>query len=188
MILLATALAGAALADPLDEATAAYRQGDIATAVALLLPLADGGDRAARHNLGALFAEGLGDYPAAAEWFRKAAEQGLAEAQFNLGVLHATGRGVPRDHRQAARWYRSAAEQGHAHAQLNLGALCANGQGVARDYVEAYKWFKLAAARLPASQPEFRDIAALDRELAARKMTPAQVTEAEKLAKAWQPK
>ena len=85
-------------------------------------------------------------------------------------------------------WYRSAAEQGHAHAQLNLGAMYANGLGVPRDYVEAHKWFNLAASNLPASQSESRDMAVNDRDLAARKMTAAELAEAQELAKAWKPK
>jgi TPR repeat protein len=187
-ILIATTLAGTALADPIDDATAAYEHGDYATALLLLMPLADGGDRAAQHNLGAFFADGHGNYAEAGIWFRKAADQGLADAQFNLGLLYANGRGMPQDYRQSAKWYRNAAEQGHAAAQLNLGAMYANGQGVPRDYVEAHKWFTLAASNLPASQSEFREIAINDRDLAAQKMTPAQIAEAQNLAKTWKPK
>ena len=186
-MLIATAMAGTALADPLDEATAAYRHGDYAKTLVLLMPLADGGDRAAQHNLGAFFAEGQGDYAEAGIWFRKAAEQGLAEAQFNLGVLYANGRGVPQDHRQAAKWYRNAAGQGHARAQLNLGAMYANGEGVPRDYVEAHKWFHLAESNLPASQSESRVLAVNARSRLVTRMTPAQVAEAEQRAKAWKP-
>ena len=101
--------------------------------------------------------------------------------------MYASGSGVPRDYGEAARWYRKAARQGHPHAQLNLGAMYANGQGMPRDYVEAHKWFDLAASNLPDSQPAFRELAANDRDLAARKMTPAQISEAQKLARSWQP-
>ena len=54
---------------------------------------------------------------------RAPAEQGDAEAQFNLGVMYANGRGVPQDDSEAVRWYRLAADQGHAGAQFNLGAV-----------------------------------------------------------------
>jgi TPR repeat protein len=70
---------------------------------------------------------------------------------------------------------------------LNLGVMYASGQGMPRDYVEAHKWFNLAASNLPDSQAEFREVAVNDRDLAARKMTPAQVAEAQKLARAWHP-
>ena len=52
-----------------------------------------------------------------AEQVRKAAEQGDAEAQCELGVLYENGQGVPKDHRKAAEWFRKAATQGHAEAK-----------------------------------------------------------------------
>jgi TPR repeat protein len=58
----------------------------------------------------------------AARWFRLAADQGDALAQYNLGTMYYTGRGVPEDDAEAVRWYRLAADQGHAGAQYNLGA------------------------------------------------------------------
>ena len=61
--------------------------------------------------------------------FRQAAEQGHASAQFNLGLMYATGEGVPEDDAEAVRWYRMAAEQGHAGAQFNLGLMYATGGG-----------------------------------------------------------
>ena len=107
VILIAAALARSALADPLDDATAAYMHGDYATTLELLLPLADEGNRAAQHNLGAFFADGQSDYAEAERWFRKAADQGLVESQFNLGVLYQSGKGVPQDYRESAMWYRT---------------------------------------------------------------------------------
>ena len=53
----------------------------------------------------------------AAQWYRKAAEQGHAAAQRNLGYAYRHGEGVPKDAAQAAQWYRKAAEQGDAVAQ-----------------------------------------------------------------------
>jgi TPR repeat protein len=58
------------------------------------------------------------------------------------------------------------------------------GQGVARDYVQAYKWFTLAASRFPAAEREY---AVSFRDLVAAKMTPAQIAEAQKLARQWTP-
>ena len=63
------------------------------------------------------------DYAEAVKWYRKAADQGDAAAQFNLGVMYATGQGVPQDYAEAVKWYRKAAEQGHAGAQYNLGVM-----------------------------------------------------------------
>src|SRR2546426_12816893 len=52
---------------------------------------------------------------------RARAEQGLADAQYNLGAAYSTGAGVPEDSAQAVQWIRKAAEQGLADAQYNLG-------------------------------------------------------------------
>ena len=54
-------------------------------------------------------------------WYRMAAEQGLAIAQFALGGAYYFGRGVAKDHGEGVRWTRMAAEQGHAKAQVALG-------------------------------------------------------------------
>ena len=81
----------------------------------------------------------------AANWFRRAAEQGLADAQFNLGLMYYTGEGVEHDDEVAFRWFDSAAAQGHAKAQFNLGALYANGHGVAADLAECYRLWLVAS-------------------------------------------
>jgi len=75
----------------------------------------------------------------------KAAEQGDAEAQANLGFMYANGEGVPQDDVEAVKWYRKAAEQGYAKAQHNLGFMYLIGQGVPEIDVEAVKWFRKAA-------------------------------------------
>ena len=53
-------------------------------------------------------------------WYRKAADQGYADAQFNLGKMYEHGQGVPQSAKAAAVWYRKAADQGDAEAQLQL--------------------------------------------------------------------
>ena len=72
----------------------------------------------------------------AVQWYRKAAEQGDADAQFKLGWMYRNGRGVEADDAQAMQWYRKAAEQGHTHAKAALGSKCEAGVGDGRD-VEA---------------------------------------------------
>ena len=69
------------------------------------------------------------------------AEQGVAEAQNNLGVMYAKGRGVRQDYAEALRWYRQAAEQGYAEAQYNLGAMYFTGGGVHQDFHLSKEWF-----------------------------------------------
>ena len=73
------------------------------------------------------------------------AEQGVAEAQNNLGAMYYNGYGVRQDYAEALRWYRQAAEQGIAEAQYNLGVMYDKGQGVRQDYAEALKWYRQAA-------------------------------------------
>ncbi|KAF8920469.1 hypothetical protein BGZ58_004354, partial [Dissophora ornata] len=55
------------------------------------------------------------------EWYLKAANQGNASAQYNLGFMYEHGKGVPQDYSKAMEWYLKAANQGHASAQPNLG-------------------------------------------------------------------
>ena len=55
-----------------------------------------------------------GDYATALSLFRLAADQGLANAQYNLGVMYERGEGVPQDYKEAVRLYRLAADQGLA--------------------------------------------------------------------------
>ena len=63
-----------------------------------------------------LYYKGIGvpqDKVEAAKWFLKAAEQGNAEAQLNIGLMYDNGEGVQQDKMEAAKWYRKAAEQIH---------------------------------------------------------------------------
>ena len=76
---------------------------------------------------------------------RSLAEQGNAEAQFNLGLLYDRGHGVPKDKHEALRWYRRAATQGDTFAQNSLGDNYWEGTGVPKDDREAAWWWRLAA-------------------------------------------
>jgi len=145
---------------------------------------AEAGFSFAQYKLGLMYAKGRGvqqDDAQAAAWFRKAAEQGDTTAQFNLGVMYATGTGVLQDDAQAAAWFRKAAEQGGAKAQNSLGMMYATGKGVPQDYVHAHMWVNLAASKgVPG--------AAKTRDAIASFMTPAQLAEAQRLAREWKPR
>jgi len=78
-------------------------------------------------------------------WYRRAAEQGEADAQFSLGLSYDIGQGVPQNYSEAAKWYRRAAEQGHAKAQFNLGLSYDRAKGVPQSHSEAAKWYRRAA-------------------------------------------
>ena len=120
------------------------------------------------------------DYAEAARWYRLAADQGCAGAQSNLGIMCANGQGVAQDYAEAVRWYRLAADQGFASAQNNLGSMYNNDQGVPQDYVRAHVWFNLSAAQGIQDAVE-------NRNLVAERMTPAQIAEAQRLAREWRP-
>ena len=72
------------------------------------------------------------------------AEQGDAEAQFNLGQMYLEGKAVPQDYEQTVYWYRLAAEQGYTRAQNNLGLMYYNGLGVPQNLEQAEHWYRLA--------------------------------------------
>jgi TPR repeat protein len=78
-------------------------------------------------------------------WYQKAAEQGYAQAQTNLGYYYQNGIGVEKDEKEAVRLYRLAAEQGNAVAQSNLGYCYRTGIGVEKDEKEAVRLYRLAA-------------------------------------------
>ncbi len=126
------------------------------------------------------------DYATAVREWRPLAEQGDVEAQGNLGFMYGKGRGVSQDYAEAVKWYRKAAEQGYAEAQYNLGIMYGIGQGVPQDYVLAHMWFNLAVSKLPPG--EAHDRAVKNSDIAAKRMTPAQISEAQKLAREWKPK
>ena len=90
----------------------------------------------------------------AVRWYRRAAEQGFAEAQHNLGWMLEEGIGVRQDQGESIRWYRLAAEGGLAKAQNSMGVFHVNGSGVPKDMAIAYSWFLLAAAQ---GEPSARD-------------------------------
>ena len=81
--------------------------------------------------------------------------------------------------------YCRAAKKGDAEAQFNLGLLYKEGEGVPQNYVEALMWFDLAASRATA---EAQKICADDRDDLAKQMPPAQIAEAQGLARNWKPK
>ena len=101
------------------------------------------------------------------------AEQGDVSAEYNLGAMYRSGKGVPKDIQEAVKWYRKAAEQGDPNAQYLLGAMYAadefsvsksiheavirnyygqsvgddvlRGDGMPQNYAEAAKWYRKAA-------------------------------------------
>jgi chromosome segregation ATPase len=85
------------------------------------------------------------DYFEAALWFRQAAEAGVPEAQYNLGLAYEIGRGLAKDETLAQRWYRAAAEQNYARARYNLALMLEEGRGSAMDEAMAAQLYRTAA-------------------------------------------
>ncbi|MDG1340027.1 MAG: tetratricopeptide repeat protein, partial [Paracoccaceae bacterium] len=115
-------------------------------------------------------------YTEAVNWYRKAAEQGLAEAQSNLGIMYRNGQGVPQDYTEAVSWYRKAAEQGNALAQTNLGSKYHYGQGVIQDNILAHMWLNIGNAN-------GYKLGSENRALIAESMTPQDISTAQAMAR-----
>jgi TPR repeat protein len=126
---------------------------------------------------------------------RGRADRGDVLSQFMLGTWYRDGNGVQRDYVEAMRWFGKAADQGDAWALFSIGELYLEGAGVPHDYVLAHMWFNLSAARSsqhprPSWWPShaLHEDAARNRDLVAKRMTAAQIAEAQKLAREWKPK
>lgn len=111
--------------------------------------LAETGDRYAQFLMGALHEDGAygmqKSYREAARWYRRAAKQRYAKAQYNLALLYEDGKGVSQDYRTASNWYQQAVQGGSAEAKNNLGVLYVLGKGVPRDARKAESLFTQAA-------------------------------------------
>jgi TPR repeat protein len=103
----------------------------------------------ADYTLGMKYYTGTGnvyqDFKQAAEWFRKAAELGLAKGQYRLGFSYDSGQGVAQDYQAARQWYLKAAAQSDRDAEAALGDLYSLGHGVKKDVAEAAGWYFKAA-------------------------------------------
>jgi hypothetical protein len=111
-----------------------------------------------------------------------AAEQGDATAQYKLGSIYETRKGIPRNCEIAAAWYRKASEQGNSYAQHRLARLYERGLGVMQSDSEAYFWFYISASGdLQSDQQAYL----LDRDTVAIKLTPIERDEVVREAKRW---
>lgn len=90
-------------------------------------------------------ASARGDYTSAVALIRPLAEEGHAQAQYNLGNMYRDGRGVSKDYAETVKWYGKAAEQGFPPAQYNLGLAYEKGDVAPQDSTKAVKWWRKAA-------------------------------------------
>ena len=105
---------------------------------------------------------------------RKAADQGDARAQNNLGACYQYGWGGVQSNTEAMKWYHKSADQGYVYAQQNLGCFYSNWKNV-----EAYKWYLLAASQ--GHKNAKINVWALE-----RRLSPKQRAEGQKAANEWQ--
>ncbi|MGE3830707.1 MAG: peptidoglycan-binding protein [Parvibaculaceae bacterium] len=107
------------------------------------------GDPQAAFIIAGRYYEGKGvaqDYAAAANWYQKAADKGLAPAQYRLGTLFERGKGVARDLNIALGWYERAAEAGNIKSMHNAAVLYAGNDAGRPDYAKAAHWFSEASS------------------------------------------
>ena len=162
-----------------QKGSTAYRKGDFTTAIKEWTTLALKGNGDAQFALGVMYENGKGvlkDYKTALKWYRLGAEQGNAYAQFSMGYMYENGKGVLKDYKIAFKWYRLGAEQGNAHSQLNLGTLYVDGRGILKDNIYAYMWFNISASN-------GNKKAVTNRDIIEKKMTPTDISAAQKLAR-----
>ena len=101
----------------------------------------------AQYFYGVCFAEGEGtpkNDAEAVKWYRKAAEQGLAQAQVELAICCQRGQGTAKNAQEGVKWLKKAAVQSDAEAQFRLGVCYYNGAGVGQNLSEALRWMRLA--------------------------------------------
>ena len=137
----------------------------------LLLMEANSGNALAMHDLGRMYADGLGrkaDAEAAHDWYAKALAGFIAVEnvtrkqyiQYRIGKMFAAGLGTEQDYSQAAEWLDKAAARNYvneherqfmcsstqprsgSYAQYSLGSLYYSGQGVAQDYIQAFSLYR----------------------------------------------
>ena len=129
------------------------------------------------------FAYERGEYTKAARLFGPLAEQGVASAQYYLGLMHEKGRGVRQDYPTALTWFRKAAAQGYAGPQSNLALLYERGRGVRKDLARALMWYHIAGSLLSGDEGK----AALKRrDSLTSQMTPAQIAQVQEMIRVCQ--
>jgi hypothetical protein len=143
------------------------------------------GDAEAQYNLGYMYEKGKGvpaDKARAAEFYRKAAEQGVDKAEYKLGVLYASGAGVKKDSKEAITWLRKSADKGYTPAQYQLGKVFA-GRGDKGDREEAVRWLTKAQSNgFAAADSELAKVQGAGNASAEAEQKAAAKAEAERLA------
>src|SRR4051812_1039324 len=111
---------------------------------------AEAGDAEMQLQIAMMYDAGIGvpkNYIESGRWYLKAAQQGVAEAQFQLAVrYYQHGKKAKENYVTAFQWFFKAANQGMPEAQYNVAAMYQLGRGVITNRIEAYKWYLIAAS------------------------------------------
>lgn len=132
---------------------------DFTEALRLLKEEAENGNGFAMHDIGRIYADGLGceiDLELSYEWYSKAlnqfksAEQAVKEKQrpylwYRIGKMYSAGLGTEQNYQSAAEWFSKAVAANHKYAQYSLAGLYYNGHGVEQDYAKALELYQRSA-------------------------------------------
>lgn len=117
--------------------------------VALIRHSAEDGSVSAQLMLGLAYRRGDGGLPKddsiATKWLEKAAVEGNAYAENELGAIYFEGDGVTRNPRLAADWWEKAARRGNVEAECKLGKMLMEGKEIPRDTERGRSWLEHAA-------------------------------------------
>lgn len=139
----------ACLAGANDLATAdkLYDQGKVREALQIYLRPELNQDAFTQNRIAYIYEKEYKDDKKAVEWYRKAANQGDMNAQYNLGLMYRRGTGVTQDYQQAFYWFSKAAEQNVPEAMVSIGVLYEDGNGVEKDELKALNWYVKGAEK-----------------------------------------
>ncbi len=142
---------------PPDEAFGAFQRGLYLTARNLALPRAEAGDPAAQTLLAEIYSRGLGvarNSQVAADWYMKAAEQGVPEALLQYALILSNKQNASDTELLKARnMMRTAADAGNAHAEFNYAQMLVTDRPTSASYRKAYPYFMRAAQKgIPEAQ------------------------------------
>ncbi len=131
---------------------------DFEQTLCLFLEEAGEGNALAMHDIGRMYADGLGmemDAEKAFGWYEKTlsafmeieAEKENRYAEYRIGKMHAAGLGTVQDYEKAAGWFDMAVSKNHKYAQYSLAGLYYRGQGVGQDFQAAFELYCRAAGQ-----------------------------------------
>ena len=86
-----------------------------------------------------------GEYKAALNDWKPLAEEGVSNAQYNVGLMYHNGLGVTQDYNEAFKWLLMSSEQGNLNSIRLLSTMYVLGNGIQKDYLKSYMWAKIGA-------------------------------------------